>query len=174
MQRLPYAEVPAFVSRLRSSTNDGQAARLAFEFLILTASRTSEVLKARWTEIDLEAAVWTVPAERMKAKRIHRVPLSTRCVEILKEARKLDAASPYLFSGTASDRPFSNAVFLSMLKRMEVTCTAHGFRSSFRDWAAETTSYPREMWWRWPLPIRSPTRPKPPIGAVICWTGDVP
>lgn len=142
---LPYAEVPAFVSRLRSSTNDGQAARLAFEFLILTASRTSEVLNALWTEIDLDAAVWTVPAERMKAKRIHRVPLSTRCIEILNHARKLDIASPYLFSGTARDRPFSNAVFLAMLKRMEVTCTAHGFRSSFRDWAAETTSHPRDV-----------------------------
>ncbi|WP_425497619.1 tyrosine-type recombinase/integrase [Hoeflea ulvae] len=119
---LPYADVPAFVARLRSSTNDGQIARLAFEFLILTASRTGEVLEASWKEIDLENALWTVPAERMKAKLAHRVPLSNRCIEILKQARQLDVASPYLFPGTASDRPFSNAVFLSMLKRMEVAC----------------------------------------------------
>jgi integrase len=142
---LPYTEVPAFVAQLRSSTNDGQMARLAFEFLISTASRTSEVLKARWNEVDLEKALWTVPADRMKAKHAHRVPLCDRCVVILELARQLDIASHYLFPGIASDRPFSNAVFLSMLKRMEVACTAHGFRSSFRDWAAETTAYPRDV-----------------------------
>jgi integrase len=142
---LPYTEVPSFVARLRSSDNDGQIARLAFEFLILTAGRTSEILLARWKEVDLENALWTIPANRMKAKRDHRVPLSTRCVEILMRARQLDVSSHYLFPGMSSGKPFSNAVFLSMLKRMEVRCTPHGFRSSFRDWAAETTAYPRDV-----------------------------
>ena len=141
---LPYRQVPAFVARLQKE-GDGELARLAMEFLILTASRTSEVLNARWAEVDLDGKTWIVPAERMKAKRAHRVPLAPRCLEILQRAKYLAADSPLVFPGRTNSKPMSNMVLLSMLKRMEVPATTHGFRSSFRDWAAETTSFPREL-----------------------------
>ena len=141
---LPYAEVPAFVARLRSS-DQGEMARLAFEFLILTAARTGEVLGAEWAEVDVEQALWIVPAVRMKARREHRVPLSTRAVALLQRARELDGHSTYLFPGRQHGKPMSNMVFLMTLRRMQVPITAHGFRSSFRDWAAEATSLPREV-----------------------------
>ena len=141
---LPYSEVPAFVARLQGS-GDGEVARLAFEFLILTASRTSEVLGARWSEFNLTEKLWTVPAERMKAKRAHRVPLNGRCLDILKRARELSADSEFVFPGRSDRAPLSNMTLLMMLRRMNMDVTAHGFRSSFRDWAAETTTYPREL-----------------------------
>jgi integrase len=141
---LPYAEVPGFVARLREA-DSGLMARLALEFLILTAARTSEVLGAKWGEVDETERLWIVPAERMKAKRVHRVPLGDRCLEILARAKELSAGSEYLFPGRAPGKPMSNMVFLMMLRRMTVATTAPGFRSSFRDWAAETTSYPREL-----------------------------
>jgi len=94
---LPYAQLPAFIQRLREY--EGVSARLALEFLILTAARTSEVLHAKWREIDLEKKTWTVPAERMKAKVEHRVPLSARCIEILNEAKKLSDTGEYIFPG---------------------------------------------------------------------------
>lgn len=143
-EAMPYGQVPAFIKDLRAS-DAGEITRLAFEFLILTASRTSEVLQARWNEIDLDQALWTVPAERMKAGRIHRVPLSDRCLAILKRARELGADSSYVFPGRSADKPLSNMVFLMMLRRMKLDVTAHGFRSSFRDWAAEATHFPREV-----------------------------
>jgi integrase len=141
---LPYPQVPDFIERLRASQT-GEISRLAFEFLILTASRTSEVLAAEWSEIDGARALWTVPADRMKARRVHRVPLSGRCIEILARAKLLGAGSPYLFPGRSVQKPMSNMVFLMLLRRMEVPITTHGFRSSFRDWAAEATSLPREV-----------------------------
>ncbi len=141
---LPFAEVPAFVKRLQSSA-EGELARLAFEFLILTVSRTSEVLRAAKTEVNLTQAIWIVPAERMKAARVHRVPLGPRCIEIVERASELGADSPYLFPGRSPKAPMSNMVLLMMLRRMKVNATAHGFRSSFRDWASETTSFPREL-----------------------------
>lgn len=143
---LPYAGVPAFVKTLREN-EAGLSTRLAFEFLILTAGRTSEVLEAEWWEIDERDALWTVPAARMKAKRIHRVPLGTRAMAVLNEARPLAMGSRYLFPGQSGDKPLSNTVLLMMLRRMklDVKVTPHGFRSSFRDWAAETTSFPREV-----------------------------
>ena len=141
---LPYAEVPAFVARLRSS-DQGEMARLAFEFLILTAARTGEVLGAEWSEVDVGKALWTVPANRMKARREHRVPLSGRAIVILHRARELDSRSNVVFPGRQLGRPLSNMVFLMLLRRMNVPITAHGFRSSFRDWAAEATSLPREV-----------------------------
>jgi integrase len=103
------------------------------------------VLGAQWDEFDLEEKVWTVPAERMKAKRLHRVPLSGRCLEILDRAKLLAGGSPYLFPGRSPAKPMSNMVFLMLLRRLELPITAHGFRSSFRDWAAEATSLPREV-----------------------------
>lgn len=141
---MPYAAVPPFLRRLRSS-NFAEGTRLAFEFLILTAARTSEVLKATWAEVDLTDAVWTIPASRMKAKRQHRVPLSDRCVSILQRAKELSGDSVYIFPGHKEGRPLSNMVFLEALRRMAVPVTAHGFRSSFRDWASEQTNYPREV-----------------------------
>src|SRR5690606_9651369 len=98
---MPYAEVPAFVRALRDS-EAGEAVKLAFEFLILTATRTSEVLLARWSEFDLEKQVWTIPAERMKAGREHRVPLSARTIEILEAARALNPVSELVFEGRAA------------------------------------------------------------------------
>ncbi|MBM1174561.1 tyrosine-type recombinase/integrase [Microvirga arabica] len=141
---LPYAQVPEFVSRLRAS-DSSELVRLAFEFLILTACRTSEVLGARWEEVDLAERVWVVPTERMKTGRQHRVPLSERAVEILMRAKETGGGSDYLFPGRGGTKPLSNMVFLMALRRMQLDITAHGFRSSFRDWAAEQTSFPREV-----------------------------
>ena len=141
---LPYGEVPAFVKAARAQ-EAGKLTTLAFEFLILTALRTSEVLGAKWAEIHEAEALWTVPAERMKKRREHRVPLSDRALAVLKEAKELAGDSPLVFPGRNPDRPLSNMIFAMMLRRMKVPYTAHGFRSSFRDWAAETTSYPREV-----------------------------
>lgn len=143
-EAMPFAEVPAFIKAMRA-TNSSLTAKLAFEFLILTATRTSETLLARKPEIDLAAKLWTIPAERMKAKRIHRVPLSDRCIEILNEAIAISGNSKYLFPGRNEEKPLSNMVFLEILRRMEIKVTAHGFRSSFRDWASETTGFPREI-----------------------------
>jgi integrase len=141
---LPYAEVPGFIQKLRV-LDAIVAGRLGFEFTILTAARTSEVLNAAWTEIDIENAIWTIPAARMKAKRENRVPLSSRCLAILKEARKLSANSAFVFPGRSADKPLSNMVFLMALRRMKLDITAHGFRSSFRDWAAEQTHFPQAV-----------------------------
>lgn len=142
---MPYQEVPEFVAKLRTTETRGIIARLAFEFLILTACRTSEVLKCEWAELDEEQRLWTVPSERMKAKREHRVPLPERALEVLEQAKPYSSSSTFVFLGQKLEKPMSNMVFLTMLKRMEVPYTAHGFRSSFRDWAAETTNYPHEI-----------------------------
>lgn len=142
---LPYQEVPGFILAMRAA-DAALSVKLAFEFLILTAMRTSEVLLARWDQIDLEARTWTVPAEQMKGKaterRIpHRVPLAPRCLEILQEARELGEGD-YVFPGRTYGRPCSNMIFLQCLKRMgRSEITAHGFRSSFRDWAEERNRY---------------------------------
>lgn len=138
---LPWTEIGEFMTELRK--REGVAA-MALEVLILTALRTSEVINARWDEIDLDKAVWTIPAERMKMKNEHRVPLTKRAVEIL---RTLETASTgeHVFTGT-NGRPLSNNALLALLKRMDRTdITSHGFRSTFRDWAAETTAYPAEV-----------------------------
>jgi integrase len=141
---LPYAEAPAFIRGLKES-GIGEPTKLAFEFLILTAARTSEVLQAAWTEIDFKERTWTIPAERMKAGRAHRVPLAARAVEILERARALAADSAFVFPGRSADAPMSNMVFLMALRRMKLDVTGHGFRSAFRDWASERTNFPREV-----------------------------
>lgn len=139
---MPYAKVPAYVKRLQAA--EAMAAR-GLEFLILTASRSGEVLGAKWSEVDLDAAVWTVPAERMKAGKEHRVPLSPRAVEIatgLSEAKMND----FIFPGEKKDSPLSSMAFAMLMRRMKVKqYTAHGFRSAFRDWAGDETSFPREL-----------------------------
>ena len=116
---------------------------LALEFAILTAARTGEVIGAKWPEFDLDAKVWTVPAERMKAGVEHRVPLSDRCIEIF---QGLPRINDYVFPGNKVDKPLSNMTLLATLSRMDRDdLTTHGFRSTFRDWAAETTDYPNEV-----------------------------
>lgn len=141
---LPYAAVPKFIKRLHSA-DAGAPAKLAFEFMILTATRTSEALNAAWGEVDTKKATWTIPGIRMKAAREHKVPLSPRCLALLKDARKLAGASLLVFPGRSADRPLSNMVFLMTLRRLKVEATAHGFRSSFRDWSSEQTSFPRDV-----------------------------
>ena len=140
---MPYANVPAFMAALRE--RPAIAAR-ALEFAILTAARTGEVLGVNWAELDLDAGEWTVPASRMKAKKEHRVPLSGRALEILREL-KGDREQPagFVFPGERRDQPLSSMALLMLLRRMEVTATAHGFRSSFRDWVGDKTSFPREV-----------------------------
>lgn len=141
---LPYAEVPGFIDRLRMSES-GEVTRLAFEILILTASRTSEALGARWEEIDEAEKLWIVPAARMKKRREHRVPLSSQALTVLTQAKLLADGGPFVFPGRTPAKPLSNMVFEMALRRMQVGVTAHGFRSSFRDWAAEATNFSREV-----------------------------
>lgn len=139
---MPYDKVPAFVEQLRARK---AAAALALEFIILTAARSGEVFGAVWSEIDTEAKVWTVPTSRMKARRVHRVPLSPRAIEILEEMAKV-RQSDFIFPGTRPKRPLSNMATEMLLRRMKAgEVTTHGFRSSFRDWAGELTSFPREV-----------------------------
>jgi integrase len=139
---LAYPEVGQFVAALREQES---TSALALEFLILTATRTAEVIGATWTEIDFDLAVWTIPAERMKARKEHRVPLSRPALAILKRLYK-DRHGEFVFMGTKPGRPLSNMALLALLEHMGRTdITVHGFRSTFRDWAAERTSFPREV-----------------------------
>jgi integrase len=138
---LPYAELPAFMTKLRA--RPAVAAR-ALEFAILTAARSGEVLNAEWREIDLKAKIWTVPPERMKAGKQHRVPLSLFAVELL-ETMKSDEPGQYVFPGYKEFKPLSAMSLAMMLRRMDVDVTVHGFRSTFRDWAAEQTSHQNEV-----------------------------
>jgi integrase len=141
---LPFQQVGGFVHALRDA-QASEAVKLAFEFTILTASRTSETLGAKWAEFDLDAKTWTVPGSRMKAGVDHRVPLSKRCLEILKRAKGLKVGD-YVFPGRTAKKPLSNMAFLMTLRRMKRSdLTAHGFRSTFRDWAAERTNFPRAV-----------------------------
>lgn len=137
---MPYMEVPEFVRRLRMS---GSASALCLEFVILTAARSGEAMGARWSEIDLERGLWTVPATRMKAGREHRVPLSARAREILSLSSEW-RTSDFVFSHRVG-RPLSTMALEMVLRRMKIDATVHGFRSTFRDWTGEMTSTPREV-----------------------------
>jgi integrase len=140
---MAFAKVPAFVKELRAA--EGNAAR-ALEFTILCASRTGETIGAVWSEIDLLEATWTIPAKRMKAKREHRVPLSPRVIAILEGMKEQRGESDYVFPGMYVGEPLSNMAMAKVLDRMKRNnVTVHGFRSSFRDWAAERTNFPREV-----------------------------
>jgi integrase len=141
---LEYDDVPQFLSDLRQS-DAGEVARLAFEFLILTATRTRETTEAKWSEVDFKAKTWTISASRMKTARNHRVPLSPRAIEILTRAKELSAGSEYIFPGRRPEQPLSDATLLKALRRMRSDITTHGFRSTFRDWAAERTNFSREV-----------------------------
>lgn len=135
---LPYTEVPEAVQRIKESTA-GLVTKLSFEFLVLTAARSSEVRLAEWSEVNLDTATRTVPLERMKARREHRVPLSGRCLEILSLAKDLGIQSNWLiFPSGKEGRPLSDMVYTTMLRRLEIPAVAHGFRSSFKKWCMET------------------------------------
>ncbi|WP_127143120.1 tyrosine-type recombinase/integrase [Pelagibacterium montanilacus] len=141
---LPYQQVPEFMKTLQGSASS-LIVKHAFEFLILTAARTGEARFARWDEVSADKRLWTIPASRMKAGREHRVPLSDRCSAILTEAASYRGDSPYLFPGMSKEGTLSDMVFTKILRSLNIPATAHGFRSSFRDWASETTSYPNEV-----------------------------
>ncbi|MCZ6496966.1 MAG: tyrosine-type recombinase/integrase, partial [Alphaproteobacteria bacterium] len=142
---LPYDEVGAFMAGLRMQ--QGTAAS-ALEFLILTACRTGEGIGAQWGEFNIEESLWTVPAERVKSGRQHRVPLSPPALKVIQAMQKVRATESddgFVFPGGKRGRPLSNMALLALLKRMgRSDLTVHGFRSTFRDWAAERTNYPRE------------------------------
>ena len=141
---LPYSEVSGAIATVRGS-NVAPVLKLAFELLVLTAARAGEVRFATWSEIDLEAATWTVPASRMKTERAHRVPLSGRAVEILTEARTLRSKHGELVFPSRGGRPLTERGFVQALSRLGIDATAHGFRASFRTWAQERTNVPREV-----------------------------
>ncbi len=139
---MPYGDLPAFYKRLKNE--DALSAR-GLEFLILTAARTGEVLGATWDEIDLDGALWVIPAARMKAKRDHRVPLSKPALALVRALAETRTGN-IVFPGQKPKMPLSNMAFSALLKRMYVEgATPHGFRSSFRDWAGDCTSFPREV-----------------------------
>ena len=143
MRALPHVEVAEAVATIRAS-GATTAAKLAFEFLVLTAARSGEVRLARWDEIDLDAEVWTLPAERMKANREHRVPLSCRAAEVHQAARALRNGGNLVFPSPRG-KPLSDMTLSKLLKEHGVQAVPHGFRSSFRDWASEETNHPREV-----------------------------
>ena len=140
---LPFAEVGAALDKVKAS-RAYKGTALALEFLVLTACRSGEVRLATWDEVDLEAETWRVPASRMKAKRDHRVPLSGRALEILQEARDL-SDGPGLVFPSAHGRAISGNTISKLLRELEIEAVPHGFRSSFRDWAAECSDAPREI-----------------------------
>ena len=139
---LPYSEVAGAIATVRAS-NATPVLKLAFQFMTLTAARSGEVRQATWSEIDFETRTWTVPAERMKANREHRVPLSDSAIAILEQARALDDGCGFVFPNHR--RPIGDTAFVQALKRLRIDATAHGFRASFRVWAQERTNIPREV-----------------------------
>jgi integrase len=142
---LAYRELPAFMAEIERQS--GSTGAMALRFAILTAARTGEVIGATWSEIDLNARLWTIPAARMKGRREHRVPLSGPVVQILNTMAGLrTSSSDYIFPGQRKGKPLSDMSLLAVLKRMgRADLTTHGFRSTFRDWAAETTTFPSEV-----------------------------
>ena len=144
MQALGHGEVAAAI-RTVQGTGATAAVKLAFEFLVLTAARSGEVRGALWAEMDLETAVWTIPATRTKSKREHRVPLSRRAMEILTAARALGGGTSALVFPGQGGGAIGETRLSRLLKAHKIAAVPHGFRSSFRDWAAETTSHPREV-----------------------------
>lgn len=139
---MPYEEIPSFFSKIRKVHT---IPALALEFTVLTAARTNETLGAKWSEVDLEKRIWTIPAERMKAKHEHRVPLPTAVINILQQAKPYQN-SDYVFPGSRNGKSLSNMSMAMLLRRIHrEKCTVHGFRSSFRDWCGDQTNFPREI-----------------------------
>ncbi len=144
LKAMPHAEVGAALRRVRA-TDFHRGTVLALEFLVLTAVRSGEVRKARWEHIDVDAAVWTIPAERMKSGREHRVPLSDRTLAVLDEARKELPHGDGVVFPSQSGGIQRNGTMSDLMRELEIDAVPHGFRSSFRDWAAECTEAPREV-----------------------------
>ena len=143
MPALPHGEVASAVAAVRASPA-WAGAKLAFEFLVLTAARSGEVRLATWDEIRLDAAVWAVPAARMKAERDHRVPLSRRAVEVLRAARRLGDGTGLAFPSQRG-KALPDRALSQLLRKLGIGAVPHGFRSSFRDWASERTNHPRAV-----------------------------
>jgi len=139
---ISYNNVSDFIKVILSSSA-GVSTKLGLEFLILTATRSGEVRKACWNEID--GSLWTIPAERMKAGVAHRIPLPARCIEILNLAREINKGSEYIFEGTQPNKPLSENTFNKLIKELDLDVHVHGFRTSFRTWTQEKTNYPREI-----------------------------
>ena len=140
---LPYADLPAFMADLRTKETMG---RLALEAAILTAARSGEVRLATWGELDLEAATWSLPAERMKSGREHVIPLSAPAVALLERMKEHKrGGSDFVFPGNVKGKPLSDMTLTKALRDMGLAVTAHGFRSTFRDWAAEATNFPSDL-----------------------------
>jgi integrase len=137
---LPFSEVPEFMDELRD--NIAISSR-ALQFTVLTAVRTSEAINATWNEIDLDARLWIIPKQRMKADVEFRVPLADAAIAVLKALPRIDG-NPYLFPGARNGRPLSNMAMLELLRGLRPGSTVHGFRSSFRDWAGDSTDFPRD------------------------------
>ncbi len=144
MQALAHKDVAAAVETVRKSGSAAPAIKLALEFLVLTAARSGEVRLATWDEMDVAGRVWTISAQRMKAKREHRVPLCRRAVEVLEAARSLGGSNDLVFP-MRSGNPIAASTLPKVLRQHGIAAVAHGFRSSFRDWAAEETDHPREV-----------------------------
>ncbi|WP_281859137.1 tyrosine-type recombinase/integrase [Litoreibacter halocynthiae] len=141
---LPYSEVGDFI-RVMQGSKAGDFTKLALELVILTASRSGEVRLADWSEFDLEAAIWTRPAERMKSGKEHRVPLSGRAIEILREAKALGTGEGLVFPGTVVGKPLSDMTLTKLVKELGYDVHVHGFRTSFKTWAQEQTNSPRDV-----------------------------
>ena len=140
---LPHGEVATALATVRES-GAADGVRLSFEFIVLTATRSGEVRRACWDEVDVDAAVWRVPGSRTKTGRSHRVPLSRRALEVLEEAREALGGDPIFRSAPSRRRPLGTGVWRALLRRLRINATVHGFRSSFRDWCGET-GVPREV-----------------------------
>lgn len=141
----PIDQAPKVISALHQSASQ-PIVKLAFEFTVLTAARSGDTRLMPWTEYSEDDLIWKIPGARMKAGKEHRVPLSTRCVEILKEARQITGNKELVFCHPVTGKAFSDAVFTSLLhKGLDLPYTMHGFRSTFRDWGAELTDHPREL-----------------------------
>ena len=143
MRALPHGEVASALRTVRAS-KARPVLKLAFEFLVLTATRSSEVRGAAWTEVGRDEGVWTIPAPRTKENREHRVPLSRRAVEILDQARALGGGGPLVFP-SMHGKPLGSTAMAGLLRALKIAAVPHGFRSSFRDWAEEETDHPREV-----------------------------
>ena len=145
MPALPYDEVGDCIAKVKASQRASRSSKLAFEFLVLTAARSAEVRKATWDEMDVDGETWTVPAVRMKANREHRVPLSWRALEVLAESATLSEGTGLVFPGMRRGRPLSENTHAKLLRELGFDAVTHGFRSSFRDYAAEQTHTPHAV-----------------------------
>jgi integrase len=140
---MPFADVPAFLLRLRERETWG---RLALEAAILTAARSGEIRGAQWSEVELDKALWTIPADRMKAGKEHVVPLSAAALRLFRRAQELRREGcPFVFHGAKRDKPMSDMTLIKVLRDMGESVTAHGFRSSFRDWVSEDTQFSGDL-----------------------------